>query len=155
MSIFFLSGFVMHRVGREISLLGFQGGTGLRREHIFPHHGICHVHRVPRESREREISLLVDFIKRRYARMLAYPLHWFIQRRLAWYVGVHRAYNYRTIVNDYNFWQNKSGEINLILGIALTPFSDAIVGVFAVLLEFRMLESQLSARILFLFSVAH
>ena len=25
-------------------------------------------------------------------------------------------------MNDYNFWQNKSGEINLILGIALTPF---------------------------------
>lgn len=57
-----------------------------------------------------------DFIKRRYARML--PLHWFA---LAWYAPF-IAYNYRTIVNDYNFWQNKSGEINLILGIALTPF---------------------------------
>ena len=57
-----------------------------------------------------------DFIKRRYARMI--PLHWFA---LAWYapfIGV----NYRTIARDYNFWQNKSGEVNLIMGIVLTPF---------------------------------
>ena len=57
-----------------------------------------------------------DFIKRRYARML--PLHWFA---LAWYAPF-IAINYRTIANDYNFWQNKSGEVNLIMGIALTPF---------------------------------
>ena len=57
-----------------------------------------------------------DFIKRRYFRML--PLHWFA---LAWYAPF-IAFNYRTIVNDYNFWQNKSGEVNLIMGIALTPF---------------------------------
>jgi len=57
-----------------------------------------------------------EFIKRRYVRML--PLHWFA---LAWYAPF-IAINYRTIANDYNFWQNKSGEINLIMGIVLTPF---------------------------------
>ena len=56
------------------------------------------------------------FIKRRYARAL--PLHWICLVLYAPFVFL----NYAQIRNDYNFWQNKSGEVNLIMGIALTPF---------------------------------
>ena len=56
------------------------------------------------------------FIKRRYARAL--PLHWICLVLYAPFVFL----NYAQIRDDYNFWQNKSGEVNLIMGIALTPF---------------------------------
>ena len=56
------------------------------------------------------------FIKRRYARAL--PLHWICLILYAPFVFL----NYAQIRDDYNFWQNKSGEVNLIMGIALTPF---------------------------------
>jgi peptidoglycan/LPS O-acetylase OafA/YrhL len=56
------------------------------------------------------------FIKRRYARAL--PLHWICLILYAPFVFL----NYAQIRDDYNFWQNKSGEVNLIMGIVLTPF---------------------------------
>ena len=56
------------------------------------------------------------FIKRRYARVL--PLHWICLIAYAPFVFL----NYAQIRDDYNFWQNESGEINLIMGFVLTPF---------------------------------
>ena len=89
-----------------------------------------------------------EFIKRRYIRVL--PLHWFA---LAWFAPF-LAFNYRTIVADYNFWQNKSGEVNLIMGIVLDTIIDAILDIFSMLLELCVLESELSTGVLLLLSVA-
>jgi peptidoglycan/LPS O-acetylase OafA/YrhL len=56
------------------------------------------------------------FIKRRYSRAL--PLHWLCLVLYAPFVFM----NFAQLRDDYNFWQNKNGEINLIMGLVLTPF---------------------------------
>ena len=86
------------------------------------------------------------FIKRRYARVL--PLHWICLIAYAPFVFL----NYAQIRDDYNFWQNESGEINLIMGFVLTPFL-IFLDIFALLLEFCVLEFILPARLLLLLPV--
>ena len=56
-----------------------------------------------------------DFMKRRYIRLL--PVHWLC---VFFYAPI-IYYNYRTISEDYYFWQNKSGTLHLWAGWALNP----------------------------------
>ena len=56
-----------------------------------------------------------DFMKRRYIRLL--PVHWLC---IFFYTPI-IYYNYRTISEDYYFWQNKSGVLHLWAGWALNP----------------------------------
>lgn len=56
-----------------------------------------------------------QFLKRRYVRLL--PVHWLC---VALYAPI-IFYNAKVITDDYYFWQNKSGTINLYLGWALNP----------------------------------
>ena len=54
-------------------------------------------------------------MKRRYIRLL--PVHWLC---VFFYAPI-IYYNYRTISEDYYFWQNKSGTLHLWAGWALNP----------------------------------
>ena len=54
-------------------------------------------------------------MKRRYVRLL--PVHWLC---VFFYAPI-IYYNYRTISEDYYFWQNKSGTLHLWAGWALNP----------------------------------